>query len=265
MFNLAFVFDKDAETSSYEPVVRKMARVLKALEKENEFLSRQTRIAMMDPGALANPLYIQSAPATPAFTSSSMMAIQAARPPIFGTTTSTETAQANGGNNGNANLETIAEAASALSLNETNTSNASAASGAPSASDTLATGTITSTGLVSSPPSTVGSTPVLIAPASSSPFPLSKSSSTSSSNTFTNSTNGTSSAPSSHKGTPSMLFLQGQPDENGMQNLIEQLLEDLNSYCECRIPIGKLSSMYHHHGVEGWKSETVPLTYTWIH
>ncbi|KAK3821710.1 MAG: nitrogen permease regulator 2 [Benniella sp.] len=41
MFNLAFVFDKDAETSSYEPVVRKMARVLKALEKENEFLSRQ--------------------------------------------------------------------------------------------------------------------------------------------------------------------------------------------------------------------------------
>ncbi|KAF9360134.1 Nitrogen permease regulator 2 [Mortierella sp. NVP85] len=236
MFNLAFVFDKDAETSSYEPVVRKMARVLKALEKENEFLSRQTRIAMMDPGSLANPLYIQSAPATPATTSSSMMTIQAARPPIFGTT-SAEAVQANGG--GNANLETIAEAASALSLNETNMSNASAASGTPSASDTLATSTITSTGLVSSPPSTVGSTnaPVLIAPASSSPFSLSKSSSTSSSNTFTNSSNGTSSAPSSYKGTPSMLLLQGQPDENGMQNLIEQLLEDLNSYCECRIPI----------------------------
>ncbi|KAI8603722.1 nitrogen permease regulator 2 [Dissophora ornata] len=42
MFNLAFVFDKDAATSSYEPVVRKMARVLKALEKESEFLSWQT-------------------------------------------------------------------------------------------------------------------------------------------------------------------------------------------------------------------------------
>ncbi|KAK3840433.1 MAG: nitrogen permease regulator 2, partial [Linnemannia elongata] len=39
MFNLAFVFDKDAEISSYEPVVRKMARVLKALEKESEFLT----------------------------------------------------------------------------------------------------------------------------------------------------------------------------------------------------------------------------------
>ncbi|KAG5461578.1 MAG: nitrogen permease regulator 2-domain-containing protein, partial [Olpidium bornovanus] len=32
LFNLAFVFDQDAETCSYEPVVRKMARVLRNLE-----------------------------------------------------------------------------------------------------------------------------------------------------------------------------------------------------------------------------------------
>lgn len=32
MFNLSFVFDRDADTSSYEPVVRKVARVLTSLE-----------------------------------------------------------------------------------------------------------------------------------------------------------------------------------------------------------------------------------------
>ena len=32
MFNLCFVFDREADTSSYEPVVRKVARVLTSLE-----------------------------------------------------------------------------------------------------------------------------------------------------------------------------------------------------------------------------------------
>src|SRR5436190_20028427 len=32
MFNLSFVFDRGADTSSYEPVVRKVARVLTSLE-----------------------------------------------------------------------------------------------------------------------------------------------------------------------------------------------------------------------------------------
>ncbi|CAG8548219.1 17561_t:CDS:2 [Rhizophagus irregularis] len=41
MFNLSFVFDRDADTSSYEPVVRKVARVLTSLETENEFLSNE--------------------------------------------------------------------------------------------------------------------------------------------------------------------------------------------------------------------------------
>lgn len=29
-----------------------------------------------------------------------------------------------------------------------------------------------------------------------------------------------------------------------VQNVIEQLFEDLNSYCECQIPISKISSEY---------------------
>ncbi|KAG2218575.1 hypothetical protein INT45_014164, partial [Circinella minor] len=39
-FNLCFVFERDAETSSYEAVVRKMARVLEVLELECDFLSQ---------------------------------------------------------------------------------------------------------------------------------------------------------------------------------------------------------------------------------
>ncbi|CAG8499748.1 2654_t:CDS:2 [Diversispora eburnea] len=38
MFNLSFVFDRGADTSSYEPVVRKVARVLQTLEIESGFL-----------------------------------------------------------------------------------------------------------------------------------------------------------------------------------------------------------------------------------
>ncbi|KAI8884182.1 nitrogen permease regulator 2 [Backusella circina FSU 941] len=39
-FNLCFVFDQDAETSSYEAVVRKLSRVLEGLECECNFLSK---------------------------------------------------------------------------------------------------------------------------------------------------------------------------------------------------------------------------------
>ncbi|KAJ3107571.1 Nitrogen permease regulator 2 [Phlyctochytrium planicorne] len=38
LFNLCFVFDKDANTTSYEQIVKKMARVLRSLEVESEFL-----------------------------------------------------------------------------------------------------------------------------------------------------------------------------------------------------------------------------------
>ncbi|KAI8090259.1 nitrogen permease regulator 2 [Gilbertella persicaria] len=40
-FNLCFVFEQDAETSSYEAVVRKLSRVLEGLELECNFLSKE--------------------------------------------------------------------------------------------------------------------------------------------------------------------------------------------------------------------------------
>lgn len=39
IFNLCFVFDQDADTNAYEPIVRKCARVLRTLEEESSFLS----------------------------------------------------------------------------------------------------------------------------------------------------------------------------------------------------------------------------------
>ncbi|RUS23469.1 nitrogen permease regulator 2 [Endogone sp. FLAS-F59071] len=42
-FNLCFVFEREAETSSYEPVVRKMAKVLQELEIEDSFLSNNSQ------------------------------------------------------------------------------------------------------------------------------------------------------------------------------------------------------------------------------
>ncbi|KAI9319406.1 nitrogen permease regulator 2-domain-containing protein [Dichotomocladium elegans] len=42
-FNLCFVFERDAETSSYEAVVRKLARVLEVLEIECNFLSEDAK------------------------------------------------------------------------------------------------------------------------------------------------------------------------------------------------------------------------------
>ncbi|KAI8841351.1 nitrogen permease regulator 2 [Chytridium lagenaria] len=38
IYNLCFVFEKDADATSYEQIVRKMARVLRSLEVESEFL-----------------------------------------------------------------------------------------------------------------------------------------------------------------------------------------------------------------------------------
>ncbi|KAL1936768.1 hypothetical protein VTP01DRAFT_902 [Rhizomucor pusillus] len=43
-FNLSFVFERDAETSSYEAVVRKLARVLEVLEVECDFLSKDATL-----------------------------------------------------------------------------------------------------------------------------------------------------------------------------------------------------------------------------
>ncbi|ORY90531.1 nitrogen permease regulator 2-domain-containing protein [Syncephalastrum racemosum] len=43
-FNLCFIFERSAETSSYEAVVRKLARVLEALEIECDFLSQDANL-----------------------------------------------------------------------------------------------------------------------------------------------------------------------------------------------------------------------------
>ncbi|KAG0168466.1 Nitrogen permease regulator 2 [Apophysomyces sp. BC1015] len=43
-FNVCFVFERDAETSSYEAVVRKLARVLEGLELECDFLSQDASL-----------------------------------------------------------------------------------------------------------------------------------------------------------------------------------------------------------------------------
>jgi hypothetical protein len=265
MFNLAFVFDKDAEISSYEPVVRKMARVLKALEKESEFLSRQTRLAMMDNGALAslNASSSISAPSgtTPIATTTTI--------PSSATTTSTQQPTANG----QVSLETISEGASNLSINGANkfdstngqtqgsittTSSASLAAPVdPATNDSSAatlpavsqeglsvtgsgtgftSGTITYAAIVSSPPSMSGSNigSVLTAPPSSSPFPPSRSTTGPGSVS-----NGSTAVTKVKPQTAPSLMDQLQAEGGGMQNLIEQLIEDLNSYCECQIPIGK--------------------------
>ncbi|KAF9355931.1 Nitrogen permease regulator 2 [Mortierella sp. AD094] len=246
MFNLAFVFDKDAETSSYEPVVRKMAKVLKALEKENEFLSRQTGAAMASSFTLTNTAALNAT--TPA--------VPVSRGSIGGAPVQ-DTSQANGSINGV--HDAMSEANSSISISDPNTSNsvlgqtqgiagtsipsppsvsntlsvptdsASVASPLPTPSSTLPTTQATSTNilstmLVSSPPSIASSTtaPVLMAPPSSSPFPPSKPVPSSSVTGYIN---------------------QDQVNGSGMQNLIEQLIEDLNSYCECQIPIDSANTI----------------------
>ncbi|CAG8527308.1 7052_t:CDS:2, partial [Acaulospora colombiana] len=46
-FNLCFVFDRNADTSSYEPVVRKVARILRSLENESGFLYKNKSDSFM--------------------------------------------------------------------------------------------------------------------------------------------------------------------------------------------------------------------------
>ncbi|KAF8945450.1 Nitrogen permease regulator 2 [Haplosporangium gracile] len=269
MFNLAFVFDKDAEISSYEPVVRKMARVLKALEKESEFLSRQTRLAMMDNGALAN---LNSTSSISAF-SGTTTALATTATSANLTTTSSQQPTANG----QVPLEAITESASSLSINGANKSDSAngqtqgstttTASASPSIPNALAapidpttndssaatlpsvsqegqftavsgtgftSGNITYAAIVSSPPSMSGSSigSVLAAPPSSSLFPSARS--TTSPGATSNGSIAVAKAKS--QTAPSLMDLL-QADGSGMQNLIEQLIEDLNSYCECQIPI----------------------------
>ncbi|KAF9912147.1 Nitrogen permease regulator 2 [Linnemannia zychae] len=268
MFNLAFVFDKDAEISSYEPVVRKMARVLKALEKESEFLSRQTRLAMMDNGTLAS-LNSSTSISVPSGTT------LAAATNASSTGTTTVPIQQPAAN-GQGPLETISESISNLGI-KTDVTNgqmqgtiigAPNGSTSPSFSGALAapidstfnvppaatashpvsqegqttsnsgagftSGSITYAAIVSSPPSMSGSGigSVLTAPPSSSPF----SSVRSPTNPGTTN-NGLTAVTKTKTQTPPSLMDLLQADGSGMQNLIEQLIEDLNSYCECQIPI----------------------------
>ncbi|KAG9065134.1 Nitrogen permease regulator 2 [Linnemannia hyalina] len=272
MFNLAFVFDKDAEISSYKPVVRKMARVLKALEKESEFLSRQTRLEMMDNEALAS-LNSTSSISGPSGTSTAVA--------ITTTLTSiTKTLAQQPAANGQVPLETIREGASNLSISKPDLTNAQTQgsttttdSALPSTSSTLTaptdpttngssaatlptvsqeghytagagtgftSGSITYAAIVSSPPSMSGSSigSILTAPPSSSPFPPARSTT----NPGATNSGSTVVAKAKPQEAPSLMDLM-QADGSGMQNLIEQLIEDLNSYCECQIPIDSANTI----------------------
>ncbi|KAG0214787.1 Nitrogen permease regulator 2 [Mortierella sp. GBA30] len=127
MFNLAFVFDKDAEITSYEPVVRKMARVLKALEKESEFLSRQTRIAMMDSGAQPSSVLASVVPAVSGNTTVATTITGSTGPPSTAASPATsnsssaaaaDTSHICGGGSGTATLETVTGIVPGVSLGE---------------------------------------------------------------------------------------------------------------------------------------------------
>ncbi|KAG0326903.1 Nitrogen permease regulator 2 [Dissophora globulifera] len=265
MFNLAFVFDKDAETSSYEPVVRKMARVLKALEKESEFLSRQTRLAMMGSGALTNPHTISSVPLVP-INSHASTAVKAAGPTpvadvhtVGASSAPLETASATAlstdstdKTSGSTSLSAISNALAAQELSSNGATQPAslppALPGTVSTSQALpAPNSILSSTLMSSPPSLSSGTitSAITGPPSSSPFTQSKPVSTSSTAAAGISTNGAASAPSSQRGMTSLVSLlqQEHADGSGMQNLIEQLIEDLNSYCECQIPIDSANTI----------------------
>ncbi|KAJ3173935.1 Nitrogen permease regulator 2 [Geranomyces variabilis] len=51
LFNLCFVFEKNAQTTVYEQVVRKLARVLRSLEVQTAFLSNQSGSSSASAGA----------------------------------------------------------------------------------------------------------------------------------------------------------------------------------------------------------------------
>ncbi|KAF9311622.1 Nitrogen permease regulator 2 [Podila horticola] len=281
MFNLAFVFDKDAEISSYEPVVRKMARVLKALEKESEFLSRQTRLAMTDNGTLANmassvssaapssiPLSVPltttatttgttSTPPTSTGTAASSTTTTTTTATTTATTTTTVGATTAAPSDPNAVAATVTSVSNlALDPVAKDASTSSGTSSALLSSDltvpvdptspvTIPTSlpsaavSITSTALVSSPPAISGSSiaTVLTAPPSLSPFPPSKP------GTVPPSNGGATNSATKPPATPTLLQQNQIEHGSGMQNLIEQLIEDLNSYCECQIPIDSANTI----------------------
>ncbi|KAF9115700.1 Nitrogen permease regulator 2 [Mortierella sp. AM989] len=245
MFNLAFVFDKDAETSSYEPVVRKMAKVLKALEKESEFLSRQTGAVMAGTGTLINinnptssaPVSRSSIGGTPFLetqqTNNGSSGIQdSVSDAISSGSFNDAGAHAHGQAQGTSTSSSSPLISSALAVPVESISNVSTSlpptpslSSTSTLSTTQATPTnISSTVIVSSPPSTISgaAASILMAPQSSSPFPPSKPGPLSSTTCYAN---------------------QDQVNGSGMQNLIEQLIEDLNSYCECQIPIDSANTI----------------------
>ncbi|KIW08688.1 uncharacterized protein PV09_00637 [Verruconis gallopava] len=50
IFNLAIVLDEDAEFSAYTSIVRKLARILRQLEEQSQFLSKEEEDAIVDMG-----------------------------------------------------------------------------------------------------------------------------------------------------------------------------------------------------------------------
>ncbi|KAG0343845.1 Nitrogen permease regulator 2 [Podila humilis] len=305
MFNLVFVFDKDAEISSYEPVVRKMARVLKDLEKESEFLSRQTRFTKMDNGTTLTSLPLSStsssssSPATTytATTNTTTAGVTPTATTPAANTTSPATELAPATNNTAAALATGVVGSSTVTAptesvsSDTNTAVATTANSisnislveptsstpgsssigvipavSPDATTTVIPSTvaiptsippgppITSTAIVSSPPTlsssssnTAGS--VLMAPPSSSPFPSSTKPTTTATavtgntSTTTSTSTALTNPPTRLPPSPSLLQQNQIEHGSGMQNLIEQLIEDLNSYCECQIPIDSANTI----------------------
>ncbi|KAG0337570.1 Nitrogen permease regulator 2 [Podila horticola] len=227
MFNLAFVFDKDAEISSYEPVVRKMARVLKALEKESEFLSRQTRLAMTDNGTLANMASSVSSVAP----SSIPLSV-----PLTTTATTTGTTSTPPTSTGTAASSTTTTTTTATTTTTTTTVGATTA--ASSDANAVAATVTSVSNLALDPVAKDASTSsVLTAPPSLSPFPPSKP------GTVPPSNGGATNSATKPPASPTLLQQNQIEHGSGMQNLIEQLIEDLNSYCECQIPIDSANTI----------------------
>ncbi|KAG0268489.1 Nitrogen permease regulator 2 [Actinomortierella ambigua] len=259
MFNLAFVFDKDADLSSYEPVVRKMARVLKALEKECEFLSRQTRQAMMDNGTTSTSAAIGTAASS---TQSS--------PPLMSSATAATAPAVAGGSNCSPNTTTelsslVATVAQiVLADQEANQQTNNGTSDGATSNQPPSSGTPAAAGSMSPALSTTSTIVAPVAGAASAPEIPSTSNSATVTATIavqpTGLTSGSAvpSPPTSAlQRNPSLPLITSQTDGNsneqqqgtdcegmmGMQNLIEQLLEDLNSYCECQIPVDSANTI----------------------
>ncbi|KAG0226887.1 Nitrogen permease regulator 2 [Actinomortierella wolfii] len=248
MFNLVFVFDKDADLSSYEPVVRKMARVLKALEKECEFLSRQTRQAMMDSGTTTT-----SAIGTVSSSTQSS-------PPPASNPTNTSAPSATTGGNSELSSSLSATAAQIVLANQETSQGGASDSNSPS--QPTSSSTPAAAGSLSPALST---TSTVVGPSvTASTYPEQQSAETTvtaaASSTHAQEPSGSGavpsppttlqrigSAPKVPSQTDSSTNEQQQSNDcegmMSMQNLIEQLLEDLNSYCECQIPVDSANTI----------------------